>query len=85
MIKIGSKVVIKEFQNAVIEKLANDLPPLMIVEGLYSKVVLDMTDINLPKDHIKGGGDVKVAKCLWYNTKDELQSEYIRLELLQDL
>ena len=85
MIKIGSKVIIKEFLIAVKEKQADDLPPIMIVEGLYSKVILDMTDIKLPKDHIKGGGDVKVAKCIWYNTKDELQSEYIRLELLGDL
>lgn len=85
MIKVGSRVVIKIFHDSVIEKMAKDLPPLMIVEGLYSKVIMDMIDIKLPKDHIKGGGDVKVAKCLWYNTKDELQSEYIRLELLAEL
>ena len=81
MIKVGSKVIIKEFQNAVHEKMANDLPPLMIVEGLYYQAVSGMLNVKVTAEEVKPIS----AKCLWYNTKDELQSEYIRLELLQDL
>lgn len=81
MIEVGSRVVIKEFHNAVIEKMANDLPPLMIVEGLYYQSVSGMLNVKATAEEVKPIS----AKCIWYNTRDELQSEYIGLELLQDL
>lgn len=93
MIKINSKVIIKQLLiedkeciKQFIEKMeANKdlttmdlpdsfLPPVMIVEGLYNV-----------KGHPEHQEYQRSAKCLWYNTRNELQSECINLEILTEL
>ena len=92
MIKVNSKVIIKELHMARQEGLAKDLPPVMIVEGLYEKGIKDKTDITYPLsiqgeniDQLNQDVYMKCAKCIWYNTRNELQSEFINLELLTEL
>lgn len=65
---------------------------IMIVEGLYEKGIKDKTDITYPLsiqgeniDQLNQDVYMKCAKCLWYNTRNELQSEFINLELLTEL
>ena len=71
MIKVNSKVVITE---------SGDIP--MIVEGLYYRAVHGIkTNINHTEAKVKP----EYAKCIWYNTRNELQSELINLELLTEL
>lgn len=88
MIKTNSKVIIKELHK-VLEFGTSDKPTaegvniqqdkVMVVEGLY---YMDKEGFNqLIKMKIKP----TIAKCIWYNTKNELQTEYINLEILIEL
>ena len=80
MIKVNSKVIIKELHMARQEWLTKERPPLMIVEGLYYMDIRGLPKYELTKDD-----KPTHAKCLWYNTRNELQSEFINLELLTEL
>lgn len=72
MIKVNSKVFIKTLIEESIDGLIQ--PPTMIVEGLANiKIHSDYQEYN------------KCAKCVWYNTQNELQSEFINLEILTEL
>ncbi len=101
MIKVNSKVIIKELviegestiKNAAQKLRANiELrvtdgsnkysPPTMIVEGLYHRNQFGIWNIN---DVEVGEAKPEYAKCFWYNTRNELQSEYITLEILTEL
>lgn len=84
MIKVNSKVFIKNFNK----------PPLviMIVEGLYEKGIEDKTDRIYPlsiQDKTAYQDKANIyqicAKCLWYNTRNELQSAFINLKILTEL
>ena len=80
MIKVNSKVIIKEIKGLHIS--GKDCPPVMIVEGLYYRNQFGIWNI----DHHKSATTKpEYAKCLWYNTKNELQSELISLALLTEL
>ena len=80
MIKVNSKVIIKELHMARQEWLTKERPPLMIVEGLYYQSGKDFNI--LPPD---SPTKPELVKCVWYNTRNELQSEFINLELLTEL
>lgn len=57
-------------------------PLIMIVEGLYYR------DKKYGiKRRIRANKEIKpeLASCVWYNTKNELQSAFINLELLTEL
>lgn len=83
MIKVNSKVIIKGLHTTV--RFGTDGKPVsesfklqqdkvMIVEALMNlKIHSDYLEYN------------KCAKCIWYNTRNELQSEFINLELLTGL
>ena len=91
MIKVNSKVIIKELSREVIGVELE--PATMIVEGLYWKAIKDSTEVALPIlskqdeeiDQLNQDVYMKCAKCLWYNTRNELQSAFINLELLTEL
>lgn len=80
MIKVNSKVIIKGFKPVAINGFAVDVPPVMIVEGLYY-----MDTRGLPKYEPTKHDKPTHAKCLWYNTRKELQKEIINLEILTEL
>ena len=80
MIKVNSRVAIKEFCALHKEIVIEKLPPIMIVEGLYYMDIRGLPKYELTKDD-----KPTHAKCLWYNTRNELQSEFINLELLTEL
>lgn len=72
MIKVNSKVIIKGF---------NKIPVIhMIVEGLYYMDIRGLPKYELTKDD-----KPTHAKCFWYNTRNELQKEFINLEILSEL
>ena len=101
MIKVNSKVFIKQLTiedkkgtKWFIEKIKADkdifahdfpdtyCPPIMIVEGLYYR------DKKYGiKRRLRDNKEIKpeLASCIWYNTRNELQSEFINLELLTEL
>ena len=81
MIKVNSIVIIKELNVARTEGLAKDLPPIMIVEGLYYRAGGGTMNITFANSKV----EPKCAKCIWYNTQNELQCEFINLELLTEL
>lgn len=71
MVKVNSKVFITELQNATLDGSGS---PIMVVEGLFNyKVHPDYQEYK------------KCAKCVWYNTRNELQSAFINLEILTEL
>ena len=78
MIKVNSKVFIKELSRTVIGVELE--PATMIVEGLYYMDIRGLPKYELTKDD-----KPTHAKCVWYNTRNELQSEFINLELLTEL
>lgn len=91
MIKVNSKVFIKGLcmninfgtgDTPVSECLSIECVrnKIMIVEGLYYMDIRGLPKYELTKDD-----KPTHAKCLWYNTKNELQSEIINLELLTEL
>ena len=93
MIKVNSKVFIKGLcmninfgtgDTPVSECLSIECVrnKIMIVEGLYYRNQFSIWNINEDKT---GKSKAKYAKCLWYNTRNELQSELINLELLTEL
>ena len=49
-------------------------------DRIYPLSIQDETDVQ-NKENIYA----RCAKCLWYNTRNELQSEFINLELLTEL
>ena len=82
MIKVNSKVIIKELNVAREKWLDKERPPAMVVEGLYyrdKKYGIKM--------RIRDNKEIKpeVASCVWYNTRNELQSEFINIDLLTEL
>lgn len=79
MIKVNSKVFIKALVEESIEGLIQ--PPTMIVEGLYYISVPG----TVPQYEKSNGSKPAFAKCIWYNTRNELQSRYINLEILTEL
>ena len=83
MIKVNSKVIIKELNVAREEWLAKERPPAMVVEGLYYQSTAGL----IPSHEMPEDNDYEpvAVKCLWYNTRNELQSAFINLELLTEL
>ena len=87
MIKTNSKVIIKELHK-VLEFGTSDKPTtegvniqqdkIKVVEGLY--YMTKEGYYQLAKKKIKP----TMAKCIWYNTRNELQTEYINLEILAE-
>ena len=67
MIKVNSKVIIKELKGLRID--GKDCPPVMIVEGLYHENQFGIWNIN---DDKTGGAKAitEVLKPLNYNTAD---------------
>lgn len=80
MIKVNSKVIVKGLYEKSIYGLIQ--PPTMIVEGLYHKNQFGIWNI---KDVEAGTVEPEYAKCVWYNTQNELQKELIRLKILTEL
>ena len=99
MIKVNSKVIIKGLVikgdstiKNVVQKLRANIelratgspdkysPPVMIIEGLYYMDIRGLPKYELTKDD-----KPTHAKCIWYNTRNELQSAFINLELLTEL
>ena len=87
MIKTNSKVIIKELHKVLYfgtggkptaEGVNIQQAKIMVVEGLF---YMDK-GFNQP---IKMKIKPTIAKCIWYNTRNELQTEYINLELLTEL
>jgi len=86
MIKVNSRVIIlrlcKTIDFGTSDKPAlepEDIP--MIVEGLYYLSKYGIRNINSIDKEKKP----QWAKCLWYNTRNELQEELINLEILTEL
>ena len=79
MIKVNSKVIIKKLSREVIGVELE--PATMIVEGLYYRAGGGTMNITFANSKV----EPKCAKCIWYNTQNELQCEFINLELLTEL
>lgn len=86
MIKVNSKVFIKGLDESfpcVADGPKYKYPAnMMIVEGLYYR------DKKYGiKRRIRDNKEIKpeFASCVWYNTRNELQSEFINIDLLTEL
>ena len=85
MIKVNSKVIIKGLcMNINFGTGDTPVSETLSIECVQNKIMIVEGFANI-KIHPHYQEYNRCAKCLWYNTRNELQSEFINLELLTEL
>ena len=78
MIKVNSKVNIKNLEWIGMTKFIH--PPTMVVEGLYYLSVSGRKNVKETAEEVKPDS----AKCVWYDSENKLQAEFIDLDILTE-
>lgn len=79
MIKVNSKVIIGQLDRTRAATLQT--APIMLVEGLYYQSVSGRLNVKATAEEVKPD----CAMCVWYDSENRLQTEYIDLDILTEL